>query len=219
MIASCPYLSLVAQLAPGCVWLCMNNMTTLVRALRLWDGLWLRCSVMWGNVSALTPGRGLKWCSRHLLAQWSPVRSYQELNDNWPSIWHKHWSLSWYHWVNLFTSCSSYLGFQFSMILVSCIACASHGRITLCVCFGMTCSQSTAVWLGSDCQILKSAYRRILDTALPLPSSPGHRLPGPCLLWTMACFQFIDYPPLMGANIPTPKICQQIRYFPPAIDR
>ena len=118
-IASCPYLCLMAQLAQGCVWLCMNNMTTLVRALRLSDGLWLRCALMWGNVSALTPGRGLKWCSRHLLAQWSPVRSYQELNDNWPSIWHKHWSLSWYHWVNLFTSCSSYLCFQFSMILVS----------------------------------------------------------------------------------------------------
>ena len=109
-IASCPYLCLMAQLAQGCVWLCMNNMTTLVRALRLSDGLWLRCALMWGNVSALTPGRGLKWCSRHLLAQWSPVRSYQELNDNWPSIWHKHWSLSWYHWVNLFTSlCSSYI--------------------------------------------------------------------------------------------------------------
>ena len=34
---------------------------------------------------------------------------------------------------------------------------------------------------GSDWQILKSAYGRILDTALPL-SSPCHRLPGHCVV-------------------------------------
>ena len=121
-----------------------------------------------------------------------------------------------------FTVECTYPPSTFSVFRESCTACTSHGRIILWF------SVFVLVWLvpdplppgrGSDWQILKSAYRRILDTALPQsPSSPCHRLPGLCLLWTMACFQFIDYPPLMGANIPTPRICQQIRYFPPAID-
>ena len=45
--------------------------------------------VMWGNVSGLTPGAGIKMLFKTFIGeeQWrSYVRSRQELNDNWPSI-------------------------------------------------------------------------------------------------------------------------------------
>ena len=71
------------------------------------------------------------------------------------------------------------------------------------VCFGMTCSRSAAVWLGSDWQILKSAYRRILDTALSASLGDTVLYLSPGLVFVVNNGVFSVYrlsPWLMGAN-------------------